>query len=183
MNAAADYYGIAHLVELSRSRIHTILETKWDPAGFFEAAKLAFDSTSDDALLEMLKDYAAKHILELVEQLEVAPDILNDFSFGVIKNMAQTHAATEMNLRRRVELAETEIDTLKRQMERANMALDEIEKVERLSTRECCRNLHCDNVFGSWLENVGSKWEPLFVLRCSKCNCKHQYTEETRRRR
>lgn len=183
VNAIADYYNIPQLKELANTKIQHILGTSWSADGFPDVVKDVFSLTGDLALHNIITFTAAKHIEELIKLEDfVELDVMSDFAIGIVrtaitafkdmdKKSTQKLQAVQSQLQRTESLlksAEARCAAAKRKSENIDGCLDSLHKIRT------CRNIDCGVQFTGYIELGGHLSDPSYILRCSRCQWKHQ---------
>ena len=174
VNAAADYYGLPRLSELSRVQIQSILDKEWSPDGFSTAFNEAFHATHDKALETVFASTVAVHIDELVDSSDFnSLQITDECARAVIRSMLEKSHALQSDLdMTQKALLNSQAATIKEcaraDLERASADSTRNAKarvVEVLRSTSNCRN--CSNDFGCTI------WDNENLVRCKICLCKH----------
>lgn len=76
--AAADFYGVTPLKDLSKSKFHDLAAIDCIKTDFAEAAKIVYESTpsSDRALREVVAEAAGKHYSDLLRDVALFSEVL-----------------------------------------------------------------------------------------------------------
>lgn len=177
MNAIADYYNIAKLAELTRSRIQQLPLDKWDPHVCLEVTRNALDLTGDRAFHKTMALVVAQNIRELLT-MEQLGEIINDFGIDVLRHRTQRFEVDEGRLRLQLLQLQEELrmEQVRRESSeaRADRIIENIKQcMQSLVDRAICRNNNCRAQFDCYIEQRGQTFEPLFTLRCAACRCRH----------
>jgi len=182
VNAIADYYNIPQLKELANTKIQHILGTSWSADGFPNVVKDVFSLTGDLALHNIITLTAAEHIEELVKLEDfVELDVMGDFAIGIVRTAitafkdideksTQKLQAVQSQLQQTESLlkfVEARCAAAERKSDNIDDCLDSLRKIRT------CRNVNCGAEFRGYIELGGHLSDPSYILRCSKCQCKH----------
>jgi hypothetical protein len=191
MNAIADYYDVSELRVCANAKINNILDTSWSSHNFPIVLREVFSSTGDKELHNILSKVMVAHIDELIGQAEniAPPDLFSDFAMSVVRNMAAATKDMRDSFTRKTEDLEYQrgevMDSLRRsiletrdaayRLENLRTGVDNFNKLLRRTTS--CRSTSCNNMFGCYMDEDQVEVDhPSYILRCSRCNCRHWYS-------
>lgn len=196
VNSIADYYDISSLKQAANAKIQSILNEIWFAQGFPEIISEAFNTTSDEALHEIITATTAKRINELIELPDFATlELMNDFTIALLDKIISSHRDEVKTLtkasdsyRSQFQLARKWIETLQKDVKtmelmhenenrRTQRTLQSFDGVRvALASNASCQNSLCNTAFNCHIERAECQHgttHPMFTLRCSKCGCKH----------
>lgn len=184
MNAIANYFDISALAKESRMAIQHLLRNYWSPEDFPFFVQVVFESTTDQALQNMLVEFAVGHFDELVNQIDdfTRPGVMRSFYYNVISTInAKTKSTAEEvdQLTNQIRLIEDERWEEKWQGNRAREHSQALEQsLKRISNvlnqNQQCRNGNCGAAMPYTLEEcVSESGAPTYKLRCSQCQSIH----------
>ena len=169
----------------ARTKVKNILNTSWSPYYFPIVIREVVNSTKDKELHDILSDVMAAHINELIGLDEdiAPPEVISDFADSILRKLAAATISSENRFVQRVEDLESQLGEAKQQTQLGVRAYEgtseRMEHIEndiqhfrqRLNGTTRCRNYNCNADFSCRMEEGGSH---KYILRCTKCRCKHK---------
>ncbi|KAK7224968.1 hypothetical protein V2G26_012971 [Clonostachys chloroleuca] len=156
VNAAADYYQVTKLKELSRAKLQHLLRSHWHLEMFPTLVQTIHGMTGDEEVYNLLALFAVRHMNELTELPEVAElDWGSEFTLRVLRSCGRNMSLLSSGLRK-------SHDDCARQAQ----MLDNIDRCKQ--TMEKLTNCpNCDRELLSMLEktNCGHAYH----IRCRGC--------------
>ncbi|TQW01058.1 BTB/POZ domain-containing protein [Cordyceps javanica] len=173
LNSIADYYGIKALAELSKAKLQQASENASNKASLLDAAKEALGQTGDLTLHAMLAKLTAKNIRQYLETDQLA-ELVGNFGIEILRDIV----AAEDTMRSNITHLQFELEAERARHEgakaRSTRIVENINNcMNTLKESEGCRNQSCRAKFNCYIEERGQSFEPLFLLRCSECRCRH----------
>lgn len=173
LNSIADYYGIKALAELSKAKLQKASENASTEAALLDAAKEALGRTGDTTLHAMLAEATAKNIRQYLDTDQLA-ELVGNFGIKIIRNMIAAEDTMRSNITHLLFELEVERARHKGAEARSAQIVENINNcMKTLEERKECRNQSCRADFSCYIEQRGQAFEPLFVLRCAECRCRH----------
>lgn len=177
VNAIADYYDIKCLMDHATSKILDLERNQPNPGGFLAAVKEALDSTGDRNLFDGMALLIAEKADQYIDQPGMQ-DFFNDFALSVIRNLVRVNSERSAELQREIDYLHREKLAERERYRKVEIRADTVKQNintcrEMLRDRNTCRNESCCADFSCYIEQRGTESEPIYVLRCSKCQCRH----------
>jgi hypothetical protein len=196
VNAIADYYSLQGLALLANSKIQRAYFTKWDLNSFAASAKAAIDVSGDKSLHSMMALLAAQNLNDLLKSGQLS-NLVGDFATSILSYHAhQLEAYKRDQSQVAAQQQQQALAQAQQQHQQAQLALQQqvndlqvrcqgaearaariVENVGKLinlsNNQQVCRNGSCREDFGSYVEATGDPAEPMYILRCAWCQCRH----------
>ncbi|KAI0858648.1 hypothetical protein F4860DRAFT_526880 [Xylaria cubensis] len=173
VNSIADYYNVMNLAKVSATKIGELLDKRWSADAFCDLMQECRGSTGDKNLQKVLMQIAATHLFELTtKNLFSEGKIANDIAAGVLAasiKIFRDKASEVMKLNNQVLAEAAKVEHLEKNLKELTDVL--------LATRGCCKR-ECSNVFGCTIQRPTQNDEKRWLVRCSKCGCRHMYDQK-----
>lgn len=169
LNSIADYYDIKPLAELSKAKLRLASQNTLNEPVLLNVAQEALNRTGDTTLHTMLAEAIGTNIRKFLETKQLA-EIVGGFGVEILR----TVVARQGELQRKMIELQFQLARLRVVEKRSAQIVENINSCMRtLGERRECRNSSCRADFECYIEQRGQPYEPLFVLRCAQCQCRH----------
>lgn len=172
VNSIADYYNVKTLANLTRAKLRDALQNQSNAMLVLDAAKEALSRTGDTTLHDMLADAAANNTKLYLETDQLA-ELIGRFGIGILRRVIDVEEELRLKILVLQEERGSEEDHRKRAEARSAKIIENINDcADTLKERDECRN--CRAGFNCYIEQRGQPFEPLFSLRCARCQCRQR---------
>ncbi|KAI0804235.1 hypothetical protein GGR55DRAFT_323260 [Xylaria sp. FL0064] len=176
MSSVADYYNVARLSAISLAKLEGGLRSEWCVKSFCALLLECLNEIGNRDTLCLLGNIAAEHYDELATfQLfeaggpseRLAPFVLT----SCIKKLNETKALRK-EAEGRCEQLKYELSEKELELTQHSRNLEECKSL--IESWSYCRNTKCRAEFKCYFDTKGPAHSPTYILRCTRCRCRHK---------